>query len=62
MSEELHCQYCNADPFEYVRVDDKKVPVAVSCCEKAITQYYQGLAKMSPASGSDLLKLGGPES
>jgi hypothetical protein len=59
MNEAIYCQFCHLDPFEYVRVDDKRVAVAISCCEPAITKYYQGLTKMSPVTGSDLLKLDG---
>ena len=59
MIEVKFCQHCKGDPFEYVLVDGVKDAVAISCCEKAVTQYYQGLTKMSPSAEIDLLKLGG---
>lgn len=47
MNEVLLCQFCQKDPFEYVDVDGLKVAVVISCCEKAVDQYYQGLTTLS---------------
>ena len=59
MIEVTFCEHCKGDPFEYVLVDGVKEAVAISCCEKAVAQYYHGLTTMSTAKDSDLLKLGG---
>jgi hypothetical protein len=39
------CPYCKSDPFEYVDVGSKTLrAIAISCCEKAVTEYYRALS------------------
>lgn len=49
--DQLLCLFCHSDPFEYVTVDEGKVPVAISCCERAIDTYYKGLIKLDRPEG-----------
>lgn len=39
----LICPYCKADPFSYIQTESGLLPLAVTCCEKAIHESYQGL-------------------
>lgn len=34
------CKFCGNDLFEYVTLDDARVPVAVTCCDEAIRWMY----------------------
>lgn len=56
--QEAICPYCKADPFEYATVDSEKIPVAITCCESAITDYYQRLTgiKINPNQSMPLLR------
>lgn len=37
------CPYCKADPFSYTHTAFGTFVLAITCCEKAIVEAYQGL-------------------